>query len=59
MTSKTEEISPSVYCKMIETDVPRARCMFCPYGHMLTCHYPLTCAEAECDHYLREIEEEY
>jgi len=32
-------------------------CMLCPYGHMLECHYPLTCEEAECSHYLREVEE--
>ena len=25
--------------------------MFCPYGHMLECHYPHTCEEAECQHY--------
>lgn len=29
-------------------------CMFCPYGHMLECHYPLTCDEAECSHYKSE-----
>jgi hypothetical protein len=26
-------------------------CMFCAYGHMTNCHYPLTCEEAECSHY--------
>ena len=26
-------------------------CMFCPYGHMTHCHYPLTCDEADCGHY--------
>ena len=25
-------------------------CMFCSYGHMLECHYPLTCEEARCSH---------
>ncbi len=25
-------------------------CTFCPYGHMLDCHYPNTCEEAECSH---------
>lgn len=30
-------------------------CMFCPYGHMLECHYPHTCEEAECSHYEREM----
>lgn len=29
-------------------------CMFCPYGHMLECHYPKTCAEAVCSHYQAE-----
>ncbi|MBA7666061.1 hypothetical protein ES703_74136 [subsurface metagenome] len=26
-------------------------CMFCEYGHMLDCHYPHDCKEAECSHY--------
>lgn len=33
-------------------------CMTCPYGHMTECHYPLTCEEAHCSHYLRECEME-
>lgn len=33
-------------------------CMFCPYGHMTNCHYPLTCEEAECIHYQAEMEAE-
>lgn len=33
-------------------------CMFCPYGHMTECHYPYTCDEAECSHYLAEMEAE-
>ena len=43
---------------------PECRCphgmaaMVCPYGHMLECHFPLTCAEAECEHYRRAEEEE-
>lgn len=43
---------------------PECRCftpvaaMFCPYGHMLECHYPMTCEEAECEHYKRDIEAE-
>lgn len=32
-------------------------CMFCMCGHMLSCHYPMTCEEAECDHYQREQED--
>ncbi len=30
--------------------------MFCPYGHMLECHYPMTCEEAQCEHFKREEE---
>lgn len=42
---------------------PRCRCsamqaMFCAFGHMLECHYPHTCREAQCDHYLRQMENE-
>jgi hypothetical protein len=33
-----------------------AACMFCPYGHMLECHYPYTCDEVECSHYEQEVE---
>jgi len=29
-------------------------CMFCQYGHMTDCHYPLTCEEADCSHYQEE-----
>lgn len=25
-------------------------CQFCPVGHMLECHYNMTCSEAECSH---------
>ena len=37
---------------------PQCKCspmqaMFCPYGHMLECHYPKTCNEAQCDHRAR------
>jgi hypothetical protein len=31
-------------------------CMTCSYGHMLECHYPHTCEEVECSHYLRDRE---
>lgn len=42
---------------------PKCRCnpqqaMFCPYGHMLECHIPMTCREAECGHYKRNVENE-
>ena len=26
-------------------------CMFCQFGHMTDCHYPLSCEEANCSHY--------
>jgi len=26
-------------------------CTFCSFGHMLECHYPKTCEEAECSHW--------
>lgn len=25
-------------------------CMICPTGHMLECHHPMTCEEANCYH---------
>ena len=28
---------------------------FCMTGHMLECHYPMSCQEAECSHYEREV----
>lgn len=31
-------------------------CMFCEFGHMTECHYPLTCEEAECLHFQSEME---
>lgn len=33
-------------------------CIFCPYGHMLECHYPMTCREAHCQHGLANLEVE-
>jgi len=32
-------------------------CMFCPYGHILECHYPRACEEVECSHCRQEMEE--
>ena len=29
-------------------------CMFCRFGHMMDCHYPLACEEANCSHYKEE-----
>lgn len=31
-------------------------CMYCEFGHMLCCHYPMTCEEAECSHYEQDTE---
>ena len=36
--------------------VPPMRCMFCPYGHMTSCHHPFTCDEAKCSHYSEDLE---
>ena len=30
-------------------------CMFCGFGHMTDCHYPLTCEQANCSHYQSEV----
>ena len=35
-------------CPLGETS-PEA-CLLCRCGHMLECHYPRTCDEAECSH---------
>jgi len=39
------EKNPKCICPTIQA------AFFCMTGHMLECHYPLTCAEAECDHW--------
>ncbi len=26
------------------------RCRLCEYGHMMCCHWPMTCGEADCGH---------
>lgn len=31
-------------------------CTFCQVGHMLECHYSLTCEQAQCSHYQREAD---
>jgi len=43
--------------KIIRGDCPRGAlspiaCTFCTFGHMTECHYPYTCKESECSHYL-------
>jgi len=30
-------------------------CMFCQFGHMTDCHYPLTCEQANCSHFQEEV----
>lgn len=43
---------------------PNCRCwhpmaaMTCPFGHMLECHFPMTCEEAQCEHFTTEHEHE-
>ncbi len=47
---------PYLNCPMSNNDrVSPMECMFCPYGHMTECHYPLDCYEAKCSHYLEEL----
>jgi hypothetical protein len=31
-------------------------CMFCGFGHLAECHYPKTCAEARCSHYMQDVD---
>jgi len=33
-------------------------CMFCEFGHMTECHYPMNCEEANCSHYQAQEEQE-
>ncbi|MBU1067857.1 hypothetical protein KKE60_08725, partial [Patescibacteria group bacterium] len=33
-------------------------CMFCQYGHLLECHHPYNCEEANCEHYQAAMEHE-
>lgn len=33
-------------------------CMLCDYGHVMDCHYPKSCEEANCYHYQEAIAEE-
>jgi hypothetical protein len=47
---------PSGIGKIDRGECPRgmmhaAACTLCVYGHMLECHYPKSCQEAECGHY--------
>ena len=53
----TEGLAPNPECLCFH---PMAA-MFCSFGHMLECHYPMSCEEAVCAHFLDQIdgEEEY
>lgn len=31
--------------------------LLCPTGHLLECHYPMRCQEAQCSHYLEAMAE--
>ena len=58
-----EQVNSMGVTKTLQGDCPRGgtspmACMFCQYGHMTFCHYPLTCDEAECSHYQAELEAE-
>ena len=58
-----EQVNSMGATKTLQGDCPIGgaspmACMFCQYGHMTHCHYPLTCDEAECSHYQAELEAE-
>ena len=55
--SEQREFHPLAY------DNPNCQCrkegrnpMFCMTGHLLECHYPQSCEEANCSHYQAEGE---
>jgi len=41
----------------IHADYPMA-CTFCQFGHILECHHPMNCQEANCSHYQVNSQEE-
>jgi len=45
------EANPACVC------VTSMQAMFCATGHMLECHYPMTCSEANCSHLERYRED--
>jgi len=50
---------PYLKCPMNNNErVLPMNCMFCTYGHMTDCHFPLSCEEAECSHYTQQLEYE-
>jgi hypothetical protein len=56
MTEKENLIEGTRFCPKIKEYVPLIRCMFCSTRHMLECHHPNTCEEANCTHYQAEME---
>lgn len=51
-TGEVVEANPACVC-------PTAHAaMFCATGHMLECHYPMSCEQADCEHYRRETEDD-
>ena len=55
----TEQVFSMGVTKTLQGDCPRGgaspmACMFCQFGHMTDCHYPLTCEEADCSHHQEE-----
>jgi len=34
-------------------------CMFCVHGHLLECHHPKNCADANCQHWQARIAEDH
>lgn len=49
------EVTKAGKCPMGHT-LPMA-CMWCSYGHLTECHYPMECMEALCSHCLVAEEE--
>jgi hypothetical protein len=35
-----------------------AACMLCDQGHLLECHFGMSCKEAQCSHYLKYPDEQ-
>jgi len=46
-TSQVLRSNPQCVCSEMQA-------MFCTMGHMLECHYGMSCSEADCSHYQRE-----
>ena len=45
---RAEISKPNRFCKDKQTEIPKMGCMFCCYGHMISCHFPYTCSQAGC-----------